>query len=276
MISMIIQSIKRKLHPAYIRLKLRWKLEYSSRNLNIRKKYKNALISLKDIHKGERCFIIGNGPSLTAADLSLLKNEYTFAANRIFYIFNKTDWRPTYYCAQDELVIESILDELPKVQKQCRKMFLISACYDKVNSSLIDNPDVLFFCAKYASAHRRRYFSNEISTYISGGSSITYAAIQIAVYMGFSEIYLIGVDHSYSTPSLNKDKTIDAKDVSNCYFDGMPANIKINTPNMDSATLSFLKAKEYGDAHGIKIYNATRGGKLEVFPRRQLEDILKD
>lgn len=36
---------------------------------------------------------------------------------------------------------------------------------------------------------------------------------------------------------------------------------------LDFATMTFEKAREYADGHGIKIYNATRGGKLEVFER---------
>ena len=37
----------------------------------------------KDIHKGQRCFIVGNGPSLNDEDLSLLENEYVFTVNKI-------------------------------------------------------------------------------------------------------------------------------------------------------------------------------------------------
>jgi hypothetical protein len=64
-----------------------------------------ALKSFKNTHTGKRCFIIGNGPSLKAEDLEQLKNEITFAFNRIYYIFDQTSWRPTYYCAEDNKII---------------------------------------------------------------------------------------------------------------------------------------------------------------------------
>lgn len=51
----------------------------------------------KDIHQRERCFIVATGPSLTLSDLEVLKNEYTFGMNSIVKLFDKTDWRPTYY-----------------------------------------------------------------------------------------------------------------------------------------------------------------------------------
>ena len=36
----------------------------------------------QDIHSGRRAFIIGNGPSLTVADLERLKGEVTFASEQ--------------------------------------------------------------------------------------------------------------------------------------------------------------------------------------------------
>ena len=256
------------------RLRLRLKSEYTRQNRIIRKKYKEDFLALKDIHKGERCFVIGNGPSLTAADLSLLKDEYTFAANRIFYIFDKTEWRPTYFGAQDWAVIVDIMPHLTSISKQCKKMFLIGDCYKNAPEELTQNKDVLFFCAQYVAAHKERLFSDHIEQWVSGGGSITYACIQIAAYMGFSEIYLIGVDHNYSTAAFSNIQ-MGSSDVKANYFEGMPATLKVTKPNPDNATLSFMRAKEYGDAHDIKIINATRGGKLEVFPRMTLEEVLE-
>ena len=54
------------------------------------KKFKNK-------HLGERCFIVGNGPSLKNTKLDLIKNEFSFAMNRISMIFDFTEWRPSYY-----------------------------------------------------------------------------------------------------------------------------------------------------------------------------------
>ena len=66
-------------------------------------RYGKSLRVLKDIHKNKRCFIVANGPSLQAQDLDFLENnnEITFGMNRIFKMFNKTNWRPTYYVCED-------------------------------------------------------------------------------------------------------------------------------------------------------------------------------
>lgn len=63
-----------------------------------------ALLALKDIHRGERCFIVGNGPSLKVEDLHLLQDEFTLASNRIWLAFDQTAWRPTYYTLCDMVV----------------------------------------------------------------------------------------------------------------------------------------------------------------------------
>lgn len=269
--------LKKALRPIYKAGQRIWfglRNEWTLRDLYFRHKYKKAFRSFKDIHKGERCFIIGNGPSLTAEDLDLLRNEVSFAANRIFYIFEKTQWRPTYYCSQDEQVINDIKDKFPELLNECKNMFLIRTCYKKVPEYVRRSKKTLFYCVRYLTAHRFLKFCDDISYHISGGSSITYAAMQIAAYMGFKEIYLIGVDHSYCTSTF-KDHKFGEEGVKGSYFEGMPSNITGNMPNLDASTLSFIKAKEYCDANGIKIVNATRGGKLEVFPRKALEEILK-
>ncbi len=41
------------------------------------------LAELRDKHRGKRCFIVGNGPSLKQTDLSKLEGEYTLGQNRI-------------------------------------------------------------------------------------------------------------------------------------------------------------------------------------------------
>ena len=266
-------NILKEIARSIIRFYYRCTLEYTLHNYMVRKNYKERLLSFKDIHKGKRCFIIGNGPSLTAEDLTLLKDEYTFAANRIFYMFDKTEWRPTYYCAQDDVVVRDIADKFDIILTNCKYAFIAACCDKFLQKDVINNEKVLLYFDIFQQCHKGRIFSERIDDYVFDGSTVTYAAIQIAAYMGFSEIFLIGVDHNYSASSF-KGNSINDKDVKSSYFEGMPSGIKMTKPNTDGSTLSFVKAKEYADAHKILIANATRGGKLEVFPRVKLEDVI--
>ena len=75
--------------------------------LGLAKSTRKNLEQCKNKYKGKRCFIIGNGPSLTKEDLEKLKGEYTFASNKIYKLFDKTSWRPDFYAIFDENVGKS-------------------------------------------------------------------------------------------------------------------------------------------------------------------------
>ena len=73
----ILKAIKRRVID--IPHKISWSLPFEFQRNNLSK-----LKSLKDSHKGKRCFIIANGPSINSMDLSVLKNELTIGMNRIY------------------------------------------------------------------------------------------------------------------------------------------------------------------------------------------------
>ena len=111
-------------------------------------------------------------------------------------------------------------------------------------------------------------FSDNIAKYVVNSKTVVFTAIQFAVYMGMKEIYLMGVDHHFHT-SINSQGEIVVDPTAKDYFsdDYNRDRENLYIPNTDLSTLTYVAAKEYADTHGIEIYNATRGGKLEVFPR---------
>src|SRR5438477_1743491 len=81
-------------------------------------RYRESMRRLRkfhNIHAGERCFIIGNGPSLNRTDLSLLKDEFTFGTNRIYLAFDRLNFRPSYYVCSNELVVEQCAADIEKL-----------------------------------------------------------------------------------------------------------------------------------------------------------------
>lgn len=225
-------------------------------------KYKK-LLNFKGIHNGERCFIIATGPSLTMEDIESLKNEKTISMNSICKLYDKTDWRPTYFAVQDNLVFES-LQEIIRAHKEV-PVFIS----DNIPSKFKREKEWIEFPTdtKYHSYDilRKKYyakFSDDAYDIVYDGYSIAYSCIELAVYMGFKEIYLLGADCTYLG---EKEHFVDSgvEDRSRKYA----------TPKL---IVGYEKVKEYADSHGIKVYNATRGGVLEVFPRVNLEDVLKE
>lgn len=209
------------------------------------------LRSYKGAYKGKRCFIVGNGPSLRTDDLRLLheRAEYTFACNSLIKLFDEIPFRPSFYFAQDNKII---LDNKELINSYGGIKF-IKAHY----AGRYHLPGVTYYNMLLAPTR----FSNNLPWVVYSGQTVVYSMIQFAVYMGFTEIYLIGVDCNYST----NNTTITA----DSYFDSRLFNHKRSyaPPEVDTNLKAYAQAFAACNKLGVKIFNATRGGKLEIFPR---------
>lgn len=221
----------------------------------LQKQY-NCLAQFQNIHMNEICFLIGNGPSLKKSDLEKLAKNHicTFGCNRIFEIYSDTEWRPNYYVAADGMIPNEYMNEI----KNQHILTFMKHFIGLKNSGII---------------HTYRYqehdydevlprFSEDITKCVYRSATILYDMIQIAAYMGFKEIYLLGVDCNYIPGSVNN------------YFNksAEPDTITHRTDNM---ILAYQSAQKYAAAHDIKIYNATRGGMLEVFERVDFDSLFE-
>lgn len=228
----------------------------------------NKIKAFYNKHEGERCFIIGNGPSLRTEDLEKINNEISIASNRVFNIFSKTNWRPTYYIAHDFTLLKDIFEDADKVESKASFFPINMKWFYNKNF----NKHINFLHKPVEFYPNLPKFSNDISKGIYEGYTVTYAAIQLAVYMGFKEIYLLGVDFSYSKCiDINGILTHDNEQKD--YFDNNENTKNVNLPNIQNSYLAYLSAKKYTDENNIKIYNATRGGKLEVFSRIDFDSL---
>ena len=217
------------------------------------------LRSFRNIHSG-RCFVIGNGPSLRNSDLRRLMElgEVTFACNSLIKLFDEIPFRPTYYFAQDNKII---LDNKKEIKDYSGPRFVKAHYASRYHIKGVTYYNMLF-------PQNPIGFSNDITKVVYSGQTVTYSMIQFAAYMGFKEIYLIGVDCNYS----NDNSVITQKS----YFDPRLYNSKRSyaAPEVDTNLLAYARAREVCDRQGVKIYNATRGGKLEIFERANLDDVL--
>jgi len=211
---------------------------------------------------GKRCFVLCTGPSLTISDLELLKNEFTFGMNSICLIHDRTDWRPDFFSVQDRDVLRKIQNSLLTTDNG--QVFFP---YDI--RKLINTPkDWILFPTSYSyhiyeMRYPKRYFarfSDNCYVTLFDGYSIVFTILQLASYMGFEEIYLLGADCSY----LGEKQHF----IEHGHYDVSFAEAT------DRLFAAYKEAKKYSDAHNIKIFNATRGGMLEIFPRVKLEEVL--
>lgn len=223
---------------------------------------------LKNTYNGKRCFIVGNGPSLRLEDLEKLKEDYCFGTHQIYRIFDKTDWRPNFYCAQDQVLINQSFEQINnlKVEKKFIASPINSWSKKVIKNSILTKIIIKDFYPDLPE------FSEDVSKGIYEGFTVTYMCLQLAVYMGFKEIYLLGVDHHYNISRLPNGEIIVDNSAKNHFIEGYDLPV---VPQTSKSTLAYESAKVYADKHNIKIYNATRGGSLEVFERVLFDELFE-
>lgn len=242
-----------------------------------REKYAPALRGLRSRFQGrDRCFVIGNGPSLKTTDLSLLQNEITFATNGFFLKLPELKWTPTFYVVEDHLVAEDRADQINALQGPT-KLFPIYLAY-----CLSEGPDTIFFNHRPRKSYPHGFdFSTDASQITYTGCTVTFTTLQLAFYLGFREIYLVGVDASYALPDDVKRHdeygvgVLDMPSDDPNHFDPsyFGKGYRWHDPQVDKMLESYKEALRVTTNTQQTIYNATIGGKLEVFPRRNYESL---
>jgi len=248
----------------YLFFKIYYILIYLFNNLrlNYRQNIRN-LSFYENKYQGKRCFIIGNGPSLKKTNLKLLKNEITFGLNRIYLNFKKMGYKTTFLVSVNKLLIEQCRQEINalRIPKFISEK---SARYIKTGKNTMIIKSLLL-----------PGFYPDIRHGIWEGTTVTYVAMQIAYYMGFKEIILIGVDHNFVTKgqphSVVDQQTNDPNHFSPNYFKGM----KWQLPDLKSSEFAYNLANKYFLKNGRRILDATVKGKLKIFGKIRLEILLK-
>ena len=232
------------------------------RKMNIIHTY-DYLKDFKNIHKGQRAFFIGTGPSLRLEDVEMLKGEIVFGVNSLVESIEKISFPLTYYGLADKRAVKLFYGKAAK--SSIGNIFVGSGRLPKSeikSDNTMRFPDTMEFCAflNAFTANTKLRISDDITKLVYDGGTVIYTMLQIAAYMGITEMYLIGVDCNY------------APGVSN-FNEFRPREEIISGGNERSQIGAYIKFKEYADTHGIKVYNATRGGMLDVFPRANFDEL---
>jgi len=227
------------------------------------KTYEPDLVqALKYTHDDERCFMVGTGPSLTDEQLDRIRSEITFGTNTAYKLFFKF----TYYCVSDQGVWakhkKKILEEDTQLllSGHAGRDYLL---FEETYKPYIVNKPVIL---KDLGDIKREGWKDKDLTHGTywGNTIMVDCALQVAYWMGFKEVYLIGCDCNYKGSH---------------HFDGERFYFQTDTPAYyDQHWKKVFEAhkiiKEGFENKGRKIYNATPGGDLEVYDRVKLEDIV--
>ena len=220
------------------------------------------LVEFKNIHKGKRCFIFGNGPSLNHTDVSLIKEEITFGSNRVYKAFSEWGFCVKYWAIVDALLASQIGTEaFQSLPNEVIKFIPIQIAY-YFDAQTCENIIPYNTTQCYM---KPRFSMNPFA--LHDGYTITYILIQIAAIMGCNPIYLIGVDHCLTTQPKGEAFYTDEKSLNHFHSSYNDGNLLFSQPRLDMATTSYALAYQELSKIGREIYNASPETKLDVIPQ---------
>jgi hypothetical protein len=221
----------------------------------------SRLVEYKDKHQGERCVIIGNGPSLKKTDVSKIKNEITFGMNRIYLAFPEWGFQTSYFVSINDLVIEQCAEDI-------RALPIPKFLSWHAHPFIQPTEDMMFLHTTYYNPA----FTRDIRRRVWEGATVTYVAMQLAFYMGFRQVVLIGVDHSFKTKG-DPNQTVVSDGEDESHFDPryFGKGFRWQLPDLETSELAYQRARQEYEKDGRQILDATIGGKLNVFPKVEYE-----
>lgn len=213
-------------------------------------------------HLGERAVIVCNGPSLNNMNLSFLKKETVFGLNKIYLGFHEFCFYPKYYVAVNERVLRQSVQEINALT--CVK-FLSNRCADIFQSNSLTH--ILDTTNPYAR------FCKDIASGLEEGWTVTYAALQVAYFMGFQSVYIVGMDHRFEYSGAPNQasymKGADMNHFSSKYF----SECDWDNPDLVNSEESYRVAREVFQSEGRNIFDCTVGGACEIFEKRDYRHV---
>lgn len=224
----------------------------------------NRLDRFRDRHNGEELILICNGPSLNKIDFDKIRKRTIMGLNKIYLGFSKYKFYPSYYLAVNKQVI---LQSISAIKALKCVNFIASGDY---NGSVKQGPLTHWIKADLPPMG----FSKDICMGIHQGWTVTHAALQVAYFMGFERVIIVGMDHRYQYEGLPNELTeISGPDPNHfCpdYFQGC----FWNNPDLSQAEESYRIAKHAYEEAGRSIVDCTVDGACEVFDKRSLQEVL--
>jgi len=223
------------------------------------------LMGFRNKFKNKRCFIIGNGPSLAKMDLSFLKDEYSFGLNRIYLLFNKLNFTTTFLVSVNNNVIKQFAKDFEKLD--CDKFFSW-----RNRKKIVPSKNTYFIRSRIFPG-----FSKNPAYGAWEGSTVTFVAMQLAYYMGFKEVILIGVDHNFkSKGKAHKLVTSRGKDMNHFDPNYFGKGVKWQLPDLGASEIAYKMARSVFEEDKRKILDATVNGKLKVFKKVEYKKLFSN
>ena len=247
------EYLKKRLHKIWTSSEGLKNKEHNLTQANLDK-----ILALKDKHHGQRCFIVGGSPSIKSLDLPKLNNEITFSVNRGYKNFDDKFTHSTYHVIQDKLLFEEddITNEIPL--NKFENLILYAGVNFKKESD-----KVIYYDYMHMMNFENKDFEPDLTKLLVEGYSVIYTCMQIACYMGFKDIYIIGVDLDFE--NIKGHSYADTK--------GEQRRGEKSVLNQHLMYEYIEKGVKFLNSLNINVYNASPVGHLDCMPRVRYEDL---
>jgi hypothetical protein len=224
---------------------------------------RKKLSGYRDIHTGKRCFIIANGPSLRKMDLRLLKDEITIGMNRIYLMKDINGFMPNY------LVVSDIETQLKQFAGELDRLNGIRFFNWNARSLFTGAASLAFFKESFIPE-----FQPDFNRPVGTGKSVTYVCLQLAFFMGFRRVILIGKDHHYRISGIPHDSIRSDGAEENHFIKGYYSKgMRWDIPDYVGEEYSYRLAREGFEKAGGEVLDATVDGRLSVFKKTKWEEL---
>ena len=234
-----------------------------------RRESMSRLGALRGSRKGQRAFIVGNGPSLRSMDLSLLRNDFTFGLNRIYLAFPSLGFETTCLVAVNDLVVEQCIREMQALAIP-RFFSWRSRRFVPVGTHGSQLPTFLY------TTYESPGFAMDARGRLWEGATVTYVALQLAFHMGFQQVILIGVDHHFTTQGTANMTIVSDGDDPNHFSPGyFGKGFRWQLPDLQTSEAAYTMARNAFVRSGREVLDATVGGRLTIFPKVDFGSLFK-
>lgn len=218
----------------------------------------SCLSKLKDTCRHKPMLIVGNGPSLNHTPLDDFAGIPSIGMNKIELLFPRVQWRPWLIVCTNGLVAKQFRDHFVKSDIP---VYLSWKCRSWIPRQ--SRKDLCYFLSLPEAD-----FSQDLCRGVGSAGTVTYAALQFAYYTGADPVILFGIDHSFhfqgSSIQYVKRKGEDINHFDANYFkEGQYWGL----PSLALSEIGYRYSKETFEENGRMIYDATPGGKLDIFPK---------
>lgn len=223
---------------------------------------RSALEALRNIHFGQDIAILATGPSLLETDLSGFAEMPQIGLNRLYLAASDLGVSPDYYIVANDLMAAQFAMELEALAGTkflpwtSRRHF--TATEHTVFLNFVDSVE---------------FEPEELLYRVPVGATVTIAAIHLAYWLGARRVFLLGVDHHYELQEHEKDMKPHqvaerrAPDTNHIHPEYFGLGTQWQMPDFDTSEKAYASARDYFEAHGRQIFNATPGSRLEVFEK---------